>query len=289
MKVKILLMMFAITTAFLLTSCDSALNPLTGKNAPTLFPIRQNDKWGYINKKGEVVIQPQFEGHLGTSIGFFSESLAVACIESQKLGYIDKTGKFTINPQFDAGGMLGSFSEGLAVVRVGDKHGFIDKAGIIVINPQFDGAGSFNEGLATVGVGGKTGFIDKEGKLVVNPQFDVAFPFINGLAAVQIGKQFGYIDKTGKIVINPQFDLALPFSEEGLAMISVGEKVGFVNKEGKYTINPQFGLESYSAGMTSVMLFEDISGYGRASFSEGLAPFKLVIVLAILIKQEKFL
>ncbi len=116
MKIKTLLIMFVVLAAFLLSSCNSAINPLGGKNTPDLFPIQQNDKWGYINKKGEVVIQPQFEGRLGESIGFFSEGLAVACIESRKCGYIDETGKFAINPQFEH---ASRFSEGLAAVQVG--------------------------------------------------------------------------------------------------------------------------------------------------------------------------
>ena len=66
-----------------------------------------------------------------------------------------KTGTVVINPQFDE---AGSFSEGLAVVRIGDyemgKYGFIDKTGSVVINPQFDEAGSFSDGLAAVRIGG---------------------------------------------------------------------------------------------------------------------------------------
>lgn len=55
------------------------------------FRIRENGKWGYIDKDGNVVINPQF--------GFtwdFSEGLAVVRIgdeKSGKYGYIDKTGK----------------------------------------------------------------------------------------------------------------------------------------------------------------------------------------------------
>jgi hypothetical protein len=75
-----------------------------------------------------------------------------------------KTGTFVINPQFDG---AFSFSEGLAVVRIGDdatgKYGFIDKTGSFVINSQFNGAESFSEGLARVRIGGnatgKYGFI----------------------------------------------------------------------------------------------------------------------------------
>ena len=73
-----------------------------------------------------------------------------------------ETDSFVINPQFD---LAGSFSEGLAPVRIGDfwtgKHGFIDKTGSVVINPQFAFAFSFSDGLASVedGTTRKYGFI----------------------------------------------------------------------------------------------------------------------------------
>ena len=71
-----------------------------------------------------------------------------------------KTGTFVINPQFD---YAEPFSDGLAVVRIGDfetgKDGFIDKTGTFVINPQFDDARSFSEGLARVRIGDEWGFI----------------------------------------------------------------------------------------------------------------------------------
>lgn len=312
MKIKMLSMIFTVASAFLLSSCNSAINPLGGKETPELFPIKQNGKAGYINRKGEVVIQPQF-----ARVGFFSEGLAAACLEHNKCGYIDDTGKFVVNPQFEyatnfseglaaviiekkvgyidktgkivinpqfkadnadnpAGGeisIFNSFSEGLASVRIGDKYGFIDKEGKIIINPQFEAAFPFSDGLAIVIMGSKSGFIDKEGKIVINPQFGRAFSFTNGLAVVQVGKQFGYIDKTGKIIINPQFDEASPFSENGLAKIVVGDKVGFIDKEGKYVINPQFAWNNSSASVAEISNFKDM--YAQQSFSEGLEPVKV--------------
>lgn len=313
MKVKILLVVFAILSAVYLPSCNSAINPLGNKETPNLFPIYQNGKFGYINRKGEVVIQPQF-----ARVGFFSEGLAAACLEYGKCGFIDATGKFVVNPQFEyaanfseglavviiekkvgyidkagktvinpqfsadnadnpgPGGEMSiynSFSEGLASVRIGDKYGFIDKEGKIIINPQFELAFPFSDGLSVISMGSKSGFIDKEGKIVINPQFDRAFPFTNGLAVVQVGKQFGYIDKTGKIIINPQFDTALPFSENGLAKIVVGDKVGFIDKEGKYVINPQFAWNNSPASVTGISNFMDI--YAQLPFSEGLESVKV--------------
>lgn len=265
-----------------------------------LFVIRQDGKWGYMNRKGQVVIQPQF----AWASWIFSEGLAEACLENKnKCGYIDKTGKFIISPQFQE---AFRFSEGLAAVKVGDKIGYVDKDGKIVISPQFDDASLFSEGLAAismgkklgfvdssgkikiapqfeqvspffdglaaVGVGKKFGFIDKDGKFVIDPQFDGAAPFVNGLAAVQVGEKFGYIDKTGKIIISPQFDEALPFSYEGLALVVLNKKVGFINASGSYEIRPEFEVEGLPWEYVFVFATSDI---GRVSFSEGLSPVKI--------------
>src|SRR5438270_4485095 len=56
-------------------------------------------------------------------------------------------------------------------VEVNDRWGYIDKGGKMVINPQFDRAGSFSEGLAEVRLG-RWGYVDGSGKIVINPQFD---------------------------------------------------------------------------------------------------------------------
>lgn len=296
---KIFVLVAVLVICFLMLSCGFLSNPLSRKNAPELFPIQQNGKMGYINRKGEVVIQPQFAAAL-----HFSEGLAVACIEGNKCGYIDNTGKFIINPQFSSAyrfseglagvwienklgfvdkegkyvinpqfesGSEGYFSEGLASVKIGDKFGFVGKDGKIVINPQFDSAMPFFEGLAAVQTGSKWGFIDKDGKIAINPQFDLARLFSQGLAAVKIGEQFGYIDKTGKIIINPQFNMALPFSDEGIALVALKDKIGFIDKEGKYVVNPQFSSQPWSWES----YFSITSDIGMVSFSEGLAPVQV--------------
>ncbi len=92
-----------------------------------LFPIFVNDKWGYIDNTGKVVIESQFEG-----VHRFSGGLAVVEIQ-KKFGYIDKTGNIVIELKFDK---AGDFSNGLAYVNIGavwyehysgGKYGYIDK------------------------------------------------------------------------------------------------------------------------------------------------------------------
>jgi len=119
---------------------------------------------GYIDKKGNVVINPQFD-----YANKFSEGLAAVKI-GDKWGYVDKMGKYVINPQFDR---AGDFSEGRAAVMMGDKWGYVNKTGKLVINPQFKFADDFLGGWAFVSYesqenenGFRQGYIDKTGASV---------------------------------------------------------------------------------------------------------------------------
>ena len=99
-------------------------------------------KYGFIDKSGKVVIEPQFD-----YVEPFSEGFA-RVKKDGKYYFLDKNGKVVIEPQFDAR----DFSEGLAGVKKDGKWGFIDKNGKVVIEPQFDNAGNFSEGLASFGI-----------------------------------------------------------------------------------------------------------------------------------------
>lgn len=52
-----------------------------------LYPILVNKKYGYINKKGEIIIEPKYD-----YAEEFSEDLAIVGTEGN-LGYINKKGK----------------------------------------------------------------------------------------------------------------------------------------------------------------------------------------------------
>jgi hypothetical protein len=189
------------------------------------------EKWGFVDKKGKVVINPQF-----SSVSNFSDGKCGVRNEDGKWGFIDKEGKITINYQFDA---AGDFKNGKCIVSSANKDGVIDKDGKYIINPQFTEM-KIDGDMFLVNQDGKWGWCDEEGKLVINPQFGEAYPFNDHkITSVQSGKSYGYIDKEGKIVINPQFDNALPFNGK-LALVVSANKIGFIDKEGKYVINPQF-------------------------------------------------
>lgn len=234
-----------------------------------LFPIIENDKKGYIDSKGNVVISPQFDFSV-SAMDFsppeyyiyelyednsFKENLISVGVE-RRYGYVNKQGKYIINPQFDS---AQSFSEGLAAVSVGDRVGYINTKGEFAIQAQFEWADSFSEGLARINKGTKYGYIDKQGKIVIEPKFDLpqtdgapSFEFSEGLAIAFSNNKYGYINQKGEYVIEPQFEWAYPFSE-GLAVVGVGDRKGYINTKGEFVIEPQFDLaSSFSEGLAVV-------------------------------------
>lgn len=57
--------------------------------------VKQNGKWGFIDRKGNVVITPQFD-----STDKFSGGIACVSLNG-KQGLINKTGKFVIPAEYD--------------------------------------------------------------------------------------------------------------------------------------------------------------------------------------------
>lgn len=166
----------------------------TAEESSPLFPVKQNDKWGYIDKTGKTIIKPQFNGCCG-----FSEGLARVKIK-KKWSFIDKTGKIVIESKSDGCNCTENMANDLhifGVISVNDVK--------IVTAPEFYGTSrrGFPEGLAVVKIGGKFGYIDKTGKTIINPQFRWAWEFSGGLALVRIGDEYGYIDKTGMYIWEP--------------------------------------------------------------------------------------
>ena len=106
-----------------------------------LFQITENDKIGFIDSTGRVVISPQFR-----SAGDFSEGLASARL-SGIYGYIDATGTFIIPPQFD---YATPFSGGLAVVYLNGMPSYIHPNGEQAFECTFPAVGAFENGRALV-------------------------------------------------------------------------------------------------------------------------------------------
>ena len=127
-----------------------------------LIPFRKDDVAGYVNVRGKVIIQPQFQ-----VAAKFSEGLACVC-KGGLFGYIDTRGAWVIPPRFQ---YANDFSDGLAGVSLGKTGwGFIDRNGKTVIPGKFAWVyGRFRHGLAEVAFDRKRGYINRKGEWIWKP------------------------------------------------------------------------------------------------------------------------
>lgn len=148
-----------------------------------LSPVNIDDKWGYEDSCGDIVIEPQWDLTTEFSCGIASVK------KGKRWAYITEGGALLSRFIFD---YAGEFTcDGLALIRRGGKYGYASRDGRVAISARYDYGGAFSEGYAVVAIDGRYGYIDTRSKWVVAPQYDFARPVRNGISRVELqGKEF---------------------------------------------------------------------------------------------------
>jgi len=255
MKNNISFVLFLLFVLVLFIQCKKeSLNVNTSHSdfnhyKPNLFPIIVEDKTGFINKNGVVVINPIF---LYADRFWFGLSRVLINLASPgdppryRTGYINENGNYEIPHVFGMGfplDMGGFTAEGRAIVcdTNGNLWGAIDRHGTLVIPFQYEHMRDFHDGFAIATNNWESNFINPQGQLLGPLQYHGIHFFNEGLAPVCVANSnpdsadlgWGYIDETGTLKISPQFGSANSFSN-GLAL--VGDKLNnlsFIDKHGK--------------------------------------------------------
>ena len=167
------------------SACSDKADPLKME----LIPVKRAEQWGYVDKQGINVINPQF-----SQADFFRDGLALVRDLQGKVGFINAKGTYEITPQYLKGL---PFSEGLTfVVSKGGSPTCIDKTGRVKFVMDYARfVCPFSEGLAVFGQldeqwNIRRGYIDKAGKVVIPPQFEKARAFSEGFSAIRINEKW---------------------------------------------------------------------------------------------------
>lgn len=260
---------------------------------PASLKTKSGTKWGYINEKGEFVIQPDYN----FALDFQKNGLAT--VENDgKYGCINEEGKVVIPLMFES---IIDFHEGRAAVLVEGGFQVIDELGTFLTEKAYNFISMYQDGLAIVSDVDQEGnyqygYLDKSGKIVIPIQFETASNFNEGLAIVKISENhfalidrngnqlyiysiffvgdlgddllpfrhslhsnYGYINVYGNVVIQPRFSFAQTFSG-GRAVVNLRDEVvnkyGVIDKKGSFVIEP---------------IYNDITSLGENRYAIGIA------------------
>jgi hypothetical protein len=238
-----------------------------------LIRIIEDDKIGYINNYGKIVIKPNY------TVGYdFSEGLA-SVRENDKYGFIDSEGKYVIEPKYD---LAFNFYNGIAKVFLKGTPFFIDKKGKIVISKKYTSLEFVNKDLAIV-----TSASDKKGvlnlvsnNLVIDTIYSSITNFKNGVAIVtkqEVSQKGNYIiyrpaviDITGKLLVPFNKFIEINDYNDGIAKVyfkdseSDDEIYGFIDDKGNLLFQ-----ENYTGKYFLPDYFND--GIGKISIKKKLS------------------
>ncbi|WP_251033403.1 WG repeat-containing protein [Bacillus sp. ISL-75] len=195
--------------------------------------------YGYLNKRGKVVIPITFE-----AASDFDQGKAIVKTKDGSFQLIDLTGKILQSYPY---AYVSNYGQGLLAFKENKdgKIGYIDEQGKIVIEPKFSSAESFIDGRAIVNLSDNNreqyGVIDRTGHYVIKPNYNQILYLDEGRFA--IGKEmdpklpcmrsiYALADSGGHILTGFNFNGITKF-QDGLASVSDAQHTFFIDKLGK--------------------------------------------------------
>jgi hypothetical protein len=173
------------------------------------------EKFGYVNKSGEVVIDYLFD-----EAGAFSNGLARVFLQNEygrgAFGYINKKGHLVIKNDYEDASPFKENRAFVAVLNL-DEDGFlyalINSDGLLMSGYIFPDHKDFSEGVVAVQCADKLWrYIDKNGKYVDSIGYKYAGTYSSGAAfVITQDDALQFIDKSGKLLISIPKDAAIVF------------------------------------------------------------------------------
>ena len=156
------------------------------------FPVKEGNKYRYINYRGEQVTPAVYDEAYP-----FNDGLAAVSLFG-KYGYINIKDKPIISFQYLN---AGKYAEGYAPVMNTSGWGYINKKGQTLIEFIYQDAHEFSEGLASVKSDGKYHFINGDGSVALPGRYSWAGSFKSGIALVEMDNGYAFIDGGGKVLL----------------------------------------------------------------------------------------
>ena len=231
--------------------------------------VQKDGKFGYINTKGEQIVECKFDYAHNFHEGF------ARVLKDGKYGCINTKG---VECKFNE---VRDFKEGFAAVEKDGKWGYINTKGEQIVECKFDDTSYFYEGFARVKKDGKWGYINTKGEQIIECKFDDVGYFNEGFAPVQKDGKYGYINTKGYSVIFDKskneimevFDKVIDRSNNTFYLSRLGDKFGLLDENfsvviknsiyGKFEVLQRINETTFLIKIAERDLFVDSEGNFR--------------------------
>jgi hypothetical protein len=221
-----------------------------GGGEGSVFGIKTGDgNYTYIDSDGIKVI----DGTAYSEMGFFDNEYATVTLKSNsRKGVIDKNGSLIFEDKEGKYKEFRFLGSGIFAAEINENnYDFLDSTGAPLTETHYtnDWLWGVSEETILVSKDGKYGFLDLSGNEIVPLIYDNAYSFGGGLAAVCKNGKWGFADKTGKEVILPAFDEVRPYFNNDLIAVSIDGKWGLVDKAGDIVLPVEYDyVMEYDSG-----------------------------------------
>ena len=196
----------------------------------------KNGKWGYIDHKGVIRVNPKYDTATDFQAGHAVVSL------NGKTYSINKAGDRK-SLDFRPDQNIVTFSNGAGYVENSNGTFSFFTKGYNVMPGEYEQINDFSDGLARVkNKNGNIFYLNEDGKVVLALRdYADAGDFNEGKAWVRKNAMYGYVNKTGALVVDTLFTYASDFNSQ-LAYVAKGQRQGVIKMSTATDTYPIFDI-----------------------------------------------
>lgn len=198
--------------------------------------IKNNNRWGLADDKGETVIPPKYDSVTSSDNQYFLPEFGAYVMQKNRWGFVNGAGREVIAPKYIE---LGAFNANEVAWYVSENgDGLINAKGVELQTPEFDYVES-DGWRFKIRKGDRWGLLDGNGNII----FPASYSSImeeNGKLALKKDGRYGLADPQGNFILRCEFDQIKPLADRFL--VKKGDQFGVYDQQGKEVVPCEYDL-----------------------------------------------
>ncbi len=224
-------------------------------------------KIGFLNKKGEIIIEPDYSDGLG-----FMNNIANV-VKDKKSGYIDQNGRLKLFPQFKK-----AYWNGHIGFAINDRkeYAIIDMDGNKITDFKYQNLRQTSEKFISVIEKGKRNFVDIKGNKIFNDSITMADKGIFNSVAVYQGtnRKLGMIHINGTKITEPIYNMVYGQNYSENWIVQTDGKYGVINSQGNIIVPLIYEKITHVVNQNDAIAVRLNDKFGYVYYSKEIIPFE---------------